>query len=114
MNIDVIGINEDALNSLIVELGNYEEQLVDILNGMEDAVSNAMPFFKCDASNIFVDKFNNIKNNFPLIISNLETYQADLIRAKDNNARIDEETCKKFELAIGNIGKVAKKNNGGA
>ena len=35
MNTDVIGINETLLNDLIVELGNYEEQIVDILNGME-------------------------------------------------------------------------------
>lgn len=110
-NNEAIGINEELLNDMIIELGNYEEQISEIFNGMEDSVANALSSYECSSNSIFSQKFSELKNNFPQIKSNLETYQSDLIRAKDSNARINEENCRKFETAISNIGKVAQNNN---
>lgn len=106
---DTIGINEDMLNSLIIELGQYEDQLSDIFNNMEESAINAGTNFKCEGGKLLSQKFESIRNCFPQIKNNLETYQADLIRAKDSNSRIDEEVCRKFEEAISNIGKSANK-----
>ncbi len=106
---DTLGINEEMLNSLIIELGQYEDQLSDIFNNMEESSINASNNFKCEGGKTFALKFESIKSCFPQIKSNLETYQSDLIRAKDSTSRINEVVCRKFEEAVSNIGQSANK-----
>lgn len=114
MSTDVIGTNDELIDELVVELNNYEDQISDIFNNMEDSVAEALSSFKCTSKSIFSQKFDNLKKNFSTIKSNLESYQKDFILAKDSNARINEVMCKNFEKSISDLSSNAVyKNNGG-
>jgi hypothetical protein len=86
---DVIGVNDENMNSLILEIGNERDSISNIFNSFEDSMSHVAECLKCPAGETIVRKFQDIQKNFSQITNNLDVYGEDLIRAKANGARID-------------------------
>ena len=110
MALDVIGINEENLNNLILELGNRNDTILDLFNQIEDKVINSQTFFKCESGNAFRTKFESIKAGFPQIKQNLEVYCTDLINAKTGNIEIDSTALRKAMNGAENLKDLTKKH----
>ncbi len=106
---EVTGINEDRINNLILEIGNYQDEVSNIFNSIEDTVNNLYSGYVCEAGSVFSRKFDTMKRNFPTVKKNMETYAEDLIRAKDNTARVVTNASSVVQTGISNISDVTRK-----
>lgn len=84
MRQDVIGINEQAIEKLILDVYDYADRINNILNAMDDVVQGTTSYFNDDSSNNFRHKFEQLKINFPIVNHNIQTYGEDLVRLKNN------------------------------
>ena len=107
---DVIGTNDERMDSLILEIGNERDSISNILNSYEDAMSRVGDYLKCPAGEIFVNKFQTLQKNFSQITANLDVYCEDLIRAKTNGSNIDFSATTVANQAIVHVDDFTNRN----
>lgn len=106
---DVIGINEERMNSMILDIGDCNDAIMSLFLQMEDVVDRTTQSYQCEAGNAFRNVFSETQTSFNTLQRNLEMYSSDLVRAKDNNAQIDSKALKLAIEAASNIRDISKK-----
>ena len=80
------GINTEKISALCLEIQDYADKIKNILNQIEDVVDNLEPNFQGDGTKEFKNKFENLKEYFPIIYENITSYIDDLKGSLDNVA----------------------------
>lgn len=101
----VTGIDEIGMDNLILDINDKIEICNSILNNIEDCVDNVLLKYKTDDKMLLQQKFQCLKSNFPILISNLETYSNDLVRVKNGYHFIDEMSSTKLRIGKANLNK---------
>lgn len=86
----IIGINEIAMDNLILDINDRIQLCSQIMNEIEDCVDDTLNNYHSETKNKLQQKFLNLKHGFPILINNLETYSNDLVRAKNGCMVIDK------------------------
>ena len=108
---DIVGVDEEAINSLVTNIANAEEALNTIFNSMDDEIEQLSNGFKCPASNVFKTKYASLQKNFATIRDNLRSYMNDLILLKENMEEITQKKATKVvENGIESVKSIAEKN----
>lgn len=84
MNNNVIGTNETSIDQLIVNLSDLTSNVSTSLNEISALISETKLFLEGEAGDSIRNKFFEIEQSFPIIISNLESYKDDFIRVRNN------------------------------
>lgn len=84
MNNNVIGTNETSIDQLIVYLSDLSSNVSTSLNEISMLISETKSFFEGEAGDSIRNKFFEIEQSFPIIISNLESYKNDFIKVRNN------------------------------
>ena len=71
------GINTEKISALCHEIQDYADKIKNILNQIEDVVDNLEPNFQGDGTKEFKNKFENLKEYFPIIYENITSYIDD-------------------------------------
>ena len=87
------GINEDAVNKLILDIYNYEEKINKTLDQISTVVENTKEFYQCESANEYRNKFNMFSANFNIINKNLLSYADDMIKLKNRYKVIDSNVA---------------------
>lgn len=90
MNNDVIGTNETSIDQLIVNLSDLSSNVSTALNEINMLISETKSFFEGEAGDSMRNKFFEIEQSFPIIISNLESYKDDFIKIRNNHIGYDQ------------------------
>lgn len=107
---DIVGINEEGLNELILHVSDKLDEVSMALNGLEDAVNSLSNGFDCTAKKAFMEKFEEMRENFPIVKENIESYISDLIKARDNTIGLKSVVVNVIDAGISHIEDVTNKN----
>ena len=101
----VTGIDEVGMDNLILDINDKIDLCNSILNDIEDCVDNVLLKYQSDDKSLMQQKFQELKSNFPILISNLETYSSDLVRVKNGYHSIDEIASAKIRIGNTDLNK---------
>lgn len=80
----VCGINDSAFEKTILKCSNTAEQIRKKFDEIEHIMSNIQDFYACSGSTTLFQKFNDFKLNFAIVANNIDIYESDLTKAKNN------------------------------
>lgn len=83
-NSNVMGINEEKLNSVITSMNDDIMKISNIFENMEEIMVDSGSCLSGELGNSLQAKFNEIKINFPIIKKNLISYSTELTNIKNN------------------------------
>ena len=91
MGQNVVGINEQAIDNLILDIYDYADRINVILNSLEDTFDKYADCFMDASSSNFKYKLDQLKSNFPIVNNNIKSYADDLIKVKNSfvNVSVD-------------------------
>ena len=95
----VIGVDEDGIDNLILDINDKIELCNSILNNIEDCVDNVLVKYKTNDKALMQQKFESLKSNFPILINNLESYSSDLVRVKNGFYTADEKAVDRVKIS---------------
>lgn len=73
-----IAIREEKLKKLILEIYDLRDKASKIFNDLEITVSSSANYFNSDDGEKYREKFKLLSQNFPTILSDIESYGQDL------------------------------------
>lgn len=91
MRQDVVGINEQAINKLIMDIYDCADRINIILNSIDDIVAGTSSYFVNESANNFRRKFEQLKLNFPTVNYNIKSYAEDLTKLKNSYSNIIDD-----------------------
>ena len=100
---DVIGINEEKLDQLIMEIGDIADRINNKFNLLENLVSESSSFFECEAADRYRNNFNLIKVNFAIVNKNILAMSSELVKAKARLYNIEDEVKIEFSKQGGSV-----------
>ena len=77
MKVSAVGVNEDGLKRLILELDEYQEKIQAVYRSLEDCQMEALKGLNDDAASAFLEKYREVGHCFEIVKSNLQTYKDD-------------------------------------
>ena len=78
MENNIIGIKEDELKKLILEIYDCRDKISKILETAELLVDDTKNYYKSDDGDLFRKKFALFVNNFDILLKNIKSYGDDL------------------------------------
>lgn len=87
---NTIGINENLMDNMILDLKDRIDLCSGLLNEIEDSANHSLENYNSYDKNLLKQKWQNIKSNYPTLLSNLETTTNDLVRAKNGYKVVDK------------------------
>lgn len=81
---NISGVNEGAIDNIILQLTQYEERLKKIFSMMENAINDVEQYYRVNSLVALKNKFDDVRCNFPIILNNIEKYIDDLATVKNN------------------------------
>lgn len=100
---DLMGINEERIKKMVLNIYDYAEQINTILNSIDDAISEASKCLIIDGNEILQKNFSSVKNNFVYVKSNILSYADELLKAESDYLRTSEEIAIDLRKAAENI-----------
>jgi len=85
------GINEEGIKKLVLNIYDYSEQISTILNSIDDLVTDVKEHFQIESSNVFYNKFTEVKNNFGNVRDNILSYADEMLKVSNNFQSIDQD-----------------------
>lgn len=107
---DVFGINEVALDSVVLSISNHNDDLAEALNKIDDVVDTIDDCLKADFLVNFKNKFALMRANNSIIQANVQIYCSDLVRVKSGMFVIEKDALNKAISSCNSIFEVGKKN----
>lgn len=86
-------INEQLVERLILNLGDYAERSNRIINDINSLAAGSKSYFDCDAANKFRNKCEQITSEKNTLNKNILSYTNDLVRLKSHYEKISSETA---------------------
>lgn len=100
---DVLGINEDNLKKMVLEIYDYAEKINSILNTIDDLMLDTSQNFEIEGNKDLYSKFDLVKTNFLTIKDNINSYGETLLNAEQQYHLIEADitiTTKKASMEI--------------
>lgn len=88
---ELVGINEDKIDKLVLDIYDYIERINGTLNSIENEINNTASCFDCDSGRELRSKFNNQKPMFSVINDNLMKDTDTLIKVKSSTVDFSRE-----------------------
>ena len=100
---DIIGIDENSMDTLILDIKDRIDLCNSLFNEIEDCVEKTLSSYSSSDKNLLGQKWDNLKASFPTLTSNLETITNDLVRAKNGYKVVDKIATTKVINSEDNI-----------
>ena len=100
---DTIGLNEEGIKKVIMDIYDYCEKINKTLNQISDVVEDTKNFYCCDTADEYRKKFTEFSSNFPTIVNSLKSYADDLNKLKSNVSLIDSNMAFSVKKNISKI-----------
>ena len=97
------GINEIALDKVIVDIYDYCDKLRFILSQINDLVAGTSDYYKCSEADAFRRKYEIFSRNFPTLLDSVISYAEDLVGVKTNYTRINEDITTLVKTGTTNV-----------
>ena len=80
---EINGINDNLLDKLIADVGSSADELLEILNKIDDEVSEAQKCVNCSSFVYFKEAYEGINPNYKIVNSNILSYGVDYAKVKE-------------------------------
>ena len=100
---DISGINEDAIDKLVLDIFGYVERINQTLKNIDSLVNETSQFYVGESGNKFRNRFNELRANFPIVNQNLLSYTDDLIKVKSGLKNFSSELSIEITDGISNV-----------
>ena len=87
---NLLGINEDGISKIVLEIYDYSERINSILNSIEDNMDEANSSLMINDQKILNNKISLMKDNFLNFKNNILSYSDEMLRVKQGYRQIDE------------------------
>ena len=99
MNDVVVGINEQKLDQLVLDIIDASTRIKSKLDKIEMLVDETSTFYNCSAADNYRSKFNDFKSNFSIVNKNFIDMSNDLLNVKLSKRLVEEDVKDNFRAA---------------
>ncbi len=82
MSKDTVAIDENEINSQILNITNASDNLRKLFNEIFDLAEDSLAYSNCTALNKWRSNISQLKDDCNNVINNLSSYKEDLVRIK--------------------------------
>lgn len=75
---NIIGINEQNLKKLILEIYDYRDKMSKIFDSMQTLIFNTKDYYIGQDGDALRSEFAKISSNFDTVLNNVKSYGSDL------------------------------------
>lgn len=79
-------ISDEGIDKVMLDIIEYATEMNRILNSISDLIVDTEEFFDCESGDEFRKKFDELKNDFPMMNANILSYNTDLLSVKADYA----------------------------
>lgn len=83
------GINDEKLDSLVLDIYDYADRINQILNNIDELISMSNEYFKCESADQLKKRYQELELSFPVLKQNILNCANDLVKAKYSYQDID-------------------------
>lgn len=76
----LIGVNADSMNQCISYLEERKNKISNIFKSYDNVIVDIQANNSSDNIGLLVNEYNVYRNNFNIVIDNIETYKSDLLK----------------------------------
>lgn len=98
-----IGVDNQAIDNLVLNIYDYADRLKKQLDDVETLVYDTSNYYHDQAADSCRKKFNSIKESFPVIYENVISYADDLVKLKSSLKQKDEAISVEITNASKNL-----------
>lgn len=80
---EVNGIQETVMDKLILDICNYNDDINNTLNSIDEEFYKGLSSINCDISTSLKMMYEDIQQNYKLVNSNILSYSTDYAKVKD-------------------------------
>ena len=103
MNRDAVGINEDKINSLVLDIYDYIEKINAILSNIDNEMEKTSTCFKFKTGDSLRKKYSDLRANYSIINKNLMGYTEKLIKVKSKTNEFSKDLKTQIVSEANNI-----------
>lgn len=100
---DVSGINEEKLESLILDIYDYADKVNQILNNIDELILKSNNYFKSDSSDCVRNRYQQLTFNYTTLKQNMLNCANDLVKVKYRYQNMDSDIKQVALKGISNI-----------
>lgn len=100
---NMIGINEQKLDRLILDIYDYCDKINNTLNQITEVVEETGNFYKGELASTYRKKYRVFRSNFSVMRKNFVSYATDLTKIKNRMNTIDDKMTVSMKKAEGKI-----------
>lgn len=93
------GINTERISALCLEVQDYADKIKNVLSQIEDVYDNLEPHLQGDGVKEFKNKFETLKEYFPIIYDNITSYIDEFNTLSSKYSSNDEELSNKLKIS---------------
>ena len=97
MQSNIIGINDESLKKLILDIYDCRDKISKILEDAEIIAESTNLFYKTADGEEFRNQFKKLSANFPVFINNIKSYGEDLEQVLFKYKEISKNAVDIFE-----------------
>lgn len=101
---ELVGIDENKIDKLVLDLYNSIEKINNVLNSIDDELNKANSYFDCTAGKSLYSKFASQKTMFPIINDNFMKDTELLIKVKSKTIDFSKDLATKIEKNASGVG----------
>lgn len=90
----VVAVNEELIDSTILEFTNYIEKIRMIFTRLDDEIAATSTFYKAESGDKLRSEYALFSENYKIVLANLSSYVDDLKAVKVNHVAVAEELSK--------------------
>lgn len=99
MEMSAVGVNEDGVKRLILELEEYQEKIQTVYHSLEDCHTEVLKGLNDDAARAFLKKYRDIGHCFEIIKNNIQSYKDDFQTVMNCYRQTSRNVADLFETA---------------
>lgn len=103
VNQELVGVNEDKIDKLVLDVYDYIERINNVLNNIENEMDKTASCFDCSAGRDLRSKFNEQKSVFPIIRENFMKDAEFLIKVKSKTIDLSKELSGKIKSSASGV-----------
>lgn len=100
---ELVGVNEDKIDKLVLDLYDYIERINNVLNNIENEMDKTVSCFDCSAGRELYSRFNEQKSIFPIIRENFMKDAELLIKIKSKTGDFSKELAGRIRTNAGGV-----------
>ena len=98
MNKDLFGYNEEVMNKTILDIYDYKERILKILNQISETMELSKKYYQSIDADELKSKFDKFQTNFKIVANNIDTYADDLLAVKQRNKNFEQDAKAEIKL----------------